>query len=144
MSNLVTKQVNFQNVNMTAAVNYLQEEKGDGNMIRQMFRNAGIKVSDQEFKEILCMTTDDIRENRIKFGKKTNLQQMLTIAKRSLRALRKCDKAVELYFSGYTAHEAVRKAKYDLDDDEIYDMETGQTVCTIDVAIDGQIKDLLR
>ncbi|WP_446897466.1 hypothetical protein ACSVC9_10610 [Clostridium sp. LBM24168] len=113
-------------------------------MIRQMFRNAGIKVSDQEFKEILQITTDDIRENRVKFNKRTSLQQMLAIAKRSLKVLRQCDEALRLYFDGYTAHEAVRKAKYDLDDDEIYDMKTGQTICTIDVATDKQIKNLLR
>lgn len=113
-------------------------------MIRQLFRNAGIEMSEQEFKEVLYMATDDIRENRIKFGKRTNLQQMFTIAKRSLKVLRQCNMAVNLYFDGYTAHEAVRKAKYDLDDDEIYDIETGQTICTIDVATDKQIKDLLR
>ncbi|WP_242951504.1 hypothetical protein [Clostridium kluyveri] len=52
-----------------------------------MFHNAGIKVTDQELKEIMQITTDDIRENRIKFGKKTSLQQMFTIAKRSLKVL---------------------------------------------------------
>jgi hypothetical protein len=109
-----------------------------------MFRNAGIKVSDQEFKEIMYMTTDDIRENRIKFGKKTNLQQMFTIALRSLKVLRQCDMAVNFYFDGYTAHEAVRKAKYDLDDDEIYDMETGQTIGEIELATDEQIRILLQ
>jgi protein involved in temperature-dependent protein secretion len=67
-------------------------------VIRQLFRNAGIKVSDQEFKEILYMATDDIRENRIKFGKRTSLQQVVTIAKRSLKALRQCDTALRLYF----------------------------------------------
>ncbi|APM41365.1 hypothetical protein BS101_21905 (plasmid) [Clostridium kluyveri] len=56
-------------------------------MIKQLFHNAGIKVTDQELKEIMQITTDDIRENRIKFGKKTSLQQMFTIAKRSLKVL---------------------------------------------------------
>jgi beta-phosphoglucomutase-like phosphatase (HAD superfamily) len=67
-------------------------------MIRQLFKDAGIKVTDQEFKEIMCMTTDDIRENRIKFGKRTSLQQVVTIAKRSLKVLRQCDTALRLYF----------------------------------------------
>ncbi|APM40574.1 hypothetical protein [Clostridium kluyveri] len=56
-------------------------------MIKQLFHNAGIKVTDQELKEIMQITTDDIRENRMKFGKKTSMEQMFTIAKRSLKVL---------------------------------------------------------
>lgn len=56
-------------------------------MIKQLFQDSGIKVTDPEFKEIMQITTDDIRENRMKFGKKTSLQQMFTIAKRSLKVL---------------------------------------------------------
>ncbi|APM40509.1 hypothetical protein [Clostridium kluyveri] len=56
-------------------------------MIKQLFQNAGVKVTDTEFREIMQITTDDIRENRMKFGKKTSLQQMFTIAKRSLKVL---------------------------------------------------------
>jgi len=56
-------------------------------MIKQLFQNAGVKVTDTEFREIMQITTDDIRENRVKFGKKTSLQQMFTIAKRSLKVL---------------------------------------------------------
>lgn len=58
-------------------------------MIKQLFQNAGIKVTDPEFKEIMQITTDDIRENRVKFGKKTSLQQMFTIALRAYRVLNK-------------------------------------------------------
>ena len=109
-------------------------------MIRELLPD----MTDEEFREVMEITTDDIRENRTKFGKETDLEEMLAIAKRSLKVLRQCNMAVNFYFDGYTAHEAVRKAKYDLDDDEIYDMETGQTICTIDVATDKQTKDLLR
>jgi len=62
-------------------------KEGDENVLRKLFENGGIEVTDQEFKEILQITTDDIRENRIKFGKKTNLIQMLTIAKISFKVL---------------------------------------------------------
>lgn len=39
-------------------------------MIKQLLKELGIKVSEQDFKEILQITTDDIRENRVKFGKR--------------------------------------------------------------------------
>ncbi|OAA91228.1 hypothetical protein WY13_00793 [Clostridium ljungdahlii] len=56
-------------------------------MIKQLFENGGIEVTDQEFKEILKITTDDIRENRIKFGKRTSLNQMFAIARISFKVL---------------------------------------------------------
>ena len=76
-------------------------------MIREMLPD----MTDEEFREVMEITTDDIRENRTKFGKETDLEEMLAIAKRSLKVLRKCDKAVELYFSGYTAEQAVNFVK---------------------------------
>ncbi|WP_368489286.1 hypothetical protein [Clostridium sp. BJN0013] len=56
-------------------------------MIKQLFQDSDIQVTDQEFKEIMQITTDDIRENRVKFGKKTSLEQMFIIAKRSLKVM---------------------------------------------------------
>ena len=76
-------------------------------MIRELLPD----MTDEEFREVMEITTDDIRENRVKFGKRTSLDEMLTIAKRSLKVLRKCDKAVELYFDGYTAEQAVNFVK---------------------------------
>ena len=76
-------------------------------MIRELLPD----MTNKEFREVMEITTDDIRENRTKFGKETDLEEMLAIAKRSLKVLRKCDKAVELYFSGYTAKEAINKIK---------------------------------
>lgn len=49
-------------------------------MLRKFFKDKGIKLTDMEFQEILQITTDDIRENRVKFGKRTSLGQMFTIA----------------------------------------------------------------
>lgn len=56
-------------------------------MIKQLFQNTGIKVTDPEFKEIMQITTDDIRENRVKFGKKTSLEEMFTIAFRAYKVM---------------------------------------------------------
>jgi hypothetical protein len=56
-------------------------------MIRQLLKEFGAKTTEQEFKEILQITTDDIRENRIRFGKRTSLKQMLTIAIMSSKVL---------------------------------------------------------
>ena len=56
-------------------------------MLRKLFKDGGIEVTDQEFKEVLKITTDDIRENRIKFGKRTSLNQMLAIARISFKVL---------------------------------------------------------
>ncbi|MFL0194241.1 hypothetical protein ACJDU8_01420 [Clostridium sp. WILCCON 0269] len=58
-------------------------------MIKKLFENGGIEVTDQEFKEILQITTDDIRENRIKFGKRTNMEQMFTIALRAYGVMKR-------------------------------------------------------
>ena len=49
-------------------------------MIREMLPD----MTDEEFREVMEITTDDIRENRTKFGKETDLEEMLAIAKRSL------------------------------------------------------------
>ncbi len=76
-----------------------------------MIRNKLPNMTEAEFKDVMRITTDDIRENRIKFGKRTNLQQMFDIALRSLKVLRSCSKAVELYFDGYTAKQAVNIVK---------------------------------
>ena len=129
-------------------------------MLKQLFKNGGIEVTDQELKEILQITTDDIRENRIRFGKRTGLEQVITIAIRAYGVMkkvawkkaikidnnleRKAEKAVKLYFDGYSAKEAIEKVRYDLDGDELYDMENGHTVNNIDTATDTQIKNLLE
>lgn len=58
-------------------------------MLKQLFEDGGIEVTDQELKEILQITTDDIRENRVKLGKRTNLTQMFTIALRAYCVMKK-------------------------------------------------------
>ena len=60
-------------------------------MIRELLPD----MTDEEFREVMEITTDDIRKNRTKFGKETDLEEMLAIAKRSLKVLRKCNKVIE-------------------------------------------------
>ncbi|MBV4417146.1 hypothetical protein [Clostridium tyrobutyricum] len=52
-------------------------------MIRQLLKEFGARTNEQEFNEIMQIATDDIRENRIKFGKRTNLDQAMLIAFRA-------------------------------------------------------------
>lgn len=63
--------------------------KGVDIMIKRLFEKSAIKITDDELEEVLQITTDDIRENRIKFEKKTSLEQMFTIALRVYCVLKK-------------------------------------------------------
>ena len=57
----------------------------------------------------------------------------------------KVDKAVKLVQDkGYGYAEAIEKARYGIDGDELYDMETGQTIVNIECATDEQIAQLLQ
>lgn len=58
-------------------------------MLKQLFKDGGIEINDQEFKEILQIITDDIRENRIRLGKRTSLEQVITIAIRAYGVMKK-------------------------------------------------------
>jgi len=60
--------------------NCSRKSKKVAGVIKQLFENSGIEVTQREFKDILQIATDDIRENRLKFGKKTSMEQMFTIA----------------------------------------------------------------
>ncbi|OAA87596.1 hypothetical protein [Clostridium ljungdahlii] len=55
---------------------------------KKLFWDKSIEITDQEFKEVLQITTDDIRENRVKFGKRTSLKQVFIVFQISLRLLR--------------------------------------------------------
>lgn len=57
-------------------------------IIRKLFGDKSIEITDQEFKEVLQITTDDIRENRVKFGKRTSLKQVFIVFEISLKLLR--------------------------------------------------------
>lgn len=51
-------------------------------MLKTLLESRGIKVSDIEFEAVLQMTTEDIKSNRISFGKRTSLEDVLNITLR--------------------------------------------------------------
>lgn len=57
-----------------------------------MFRSllSNLNLDNSEFKAVLQMTTEDIKFNRTSFGKRTSLQDVVSIAEKSAVALRRC------------------------------------------------------
>lgn len=51
---------------------------------------ADLNLDNTEYKAVLQMTTEDIKFNRTSFGKKTSLQDVVSIAEKSAVALRRC------------------------------------------------------
>lgn len=51
-------------------------------MIRKLLEKQGLKMSDQEFSEVMTMATQDIKFNNVSFKKKTSLDSMLVIVQR--------------------------------------------------------------
>ncbi|AGK99028.1 hypothetical protein Clopa_4309 [Clostridium pasteurianum BC1] len=49
-------------------------------MIRKLLEQQGIKMSDQEFNEVMEETQNDIRENHIKLGVRTSKDYLLRVA----------------------------------------------------------------
>ena len=47
-------------------------------------------TNDKDFKEILKITSDDIKFNRVSFGKTTSQEEFINICQRSYKALRAC------------------------------------------------------
>lgn len=47
-------------------------------------------LSDEEFKSVLYMATDDIRANNIAHNKKTTMEEVIKIAAQCAEALRRC------------------------------------------------------
>ncbi|WP_171302545.1 hypothetical protein [Clostridium cochlearium] len=78
-------------------------------MLKKLLEDNGIITTDLEFKEVMAIVTDDIKFNRINFGKKTNKIELIEIARRSLNTLRRC---------------------IDLDETEVYGVD-GQTIVDI-------------
>lgn len=59
-------------------------------MLRKLLEKRGIYLTDAEFAIVMEITTDDIKFNRISFGKCTSLNYVLDIAERSALVFRKC------------------------------------------------------
>ncbi|BDR84911.1 hypothetical protein [Clostridium tetani] len=91
-------------------------------MIRKLLEDNGIITNDLEFKKVMDIVTDDIKFNRINFGKRTNKIELIEIAERSLYTLRRC-----IY----------------LDGTELYGGD-GQTILDIREMVTEHIKNLLE
>lgn len=59
-------------------------------MLRQALEAKGIHLSDSEFAIVTEITTDDIKFNNIHFGKKTSKADIIAIAERTIKVLRRC------------------------------------------------------
>jgi len=59
---------------------------------------------------------------------------------------RRAEKAVELYFSGYSAKEAVDRAKHwKMDNNaEVYNEDTGETYKDAEMLTDTELKEFLK
>jgi hypothetical protein len=49
-------------------------------MIRKELENKGIKMTDDEFSEVMAETTTDIKENRLRLGVKSNKSYLIRTA----------------------------------------------------------------
>lgn len=49
-------------------------------MIRKLLEQQGLKMSDQEFNEVMEETQNDIRENHLKLGVRTSRKYLLRVA----------------------------------------------------------------
>lgn len=59
-------------------------------MIRKLLEDNGIVSTDAEFKELMDVITQDIKVNKIRFGKKTSFYEVLEISLRTINTLRRC------------------------------------------------------
>lgn len=59
-------------------------------MIKTMLERRIGHLSNAEFAVIMQITDDDIKFNRVSFGKCTSLDYVLNIAERSVNVLRRC------------------------------------------------------
>lgn len=59
-------------------------------MLRQALLNKGISLNNAEFAAVLQMTTEDIKFNRIGFKKRTSMAEVISIAEKSAKALKRC------------------------------------------------------
>lgn len=49
-------------------------------MIRKLLEQQGLKMSDQEFNEVMQETQNDIRENHLRLGVRTSREYLLNVA----------------------------------------------------------------
>ncbi|MDP4147110.1 MAG: hypothetical protein Q8936_21985 [Bacillota bacterium] len=59
-------------------------------MIRKLLESLNLKLTDEEFKSVMIIVTDDIKFNRINFKKKTSFLDMFSITLRAVDTVRNC------------------------------------------------------
>jgi hypothetical protein len=59
-------------------------------MLKQALEAKGIHLNSSEFAVVMEIVTDDIKFNRIGFKKKTSMEDVISIAEKSVQALRRC------------------------------------------------------
>jgi len=57
-------------------------------MLKGLLSN--LNLDNTEFETVMEMTTEDIKFNRTNFGKRTSLKEAISIAEKSVIALRRC------------------------------------------------------
>lgn len=90
-------------------------------MLRKSLESKGISLTDEEFNTVMQMTTEDVKFNNIGFNRKTNLNDIVSIAEISARTLKRCD----------------------LDGTEVYD-DSGETVADLEGLVLEEIEMILE
>lgn len=60
-------------------------------MIKKLLGDAGIEFSDKEFIECMNITTENIKEKRIKHNKKTSFEQVINMMIRTILEAKNCN-----------------------------------------------------
>ena len=61
-------------------------------MLRSIIEQTTGKLTDAEFTEALDLTTVDIKVNRVGYGERTRLSQVVRIAEICLGVIRRCER----------------------------------------------------
>ena len=59
-------------------------------MLREALEAKGITLTNNEFAAVMYITTQDIKFNRIGFNKRTSYKEVISIAEKSAKALKRC------------------------------------------------------
>jgi hypothetical protein len=59
-------------------------------MLRKRLADKGYSLTNEEFTVVAEIVTDDIKFNRTNFGKKTNINEVIDLAVRTVIVLRRC------------------------------------------------------
>ena len=68
----------------------LLEGWGELKMFKNMLNQQNFDATEEEIKEALLMTTDDIKANNILLNKRTNVKKAVEIIKTSIDVIRRC------------------------------------------------------